>query len=68
MRLRLDAGPQEVALIRKAARKLGVSVNDFLREAALRRRHRSGRKPSQSANLLPNKSKVTTRLQDRRPS
>jgi hypothetical protein len=68
MRLRLEAGAQEVALIRKAARKLGVTVSDFLREAALRRRHRGGRKPNQSANLLPNSKKARTRLQDRRAS
>jgi hypothetical protein len=49
IKFRLEAREEEVALIREAARKSGLSANEFMREVLFGDSHTSRRKPSQSA-------------------
>jgi hypothetical protein len=66
IKFHLEARDEEVALIQEAARKLGLSVNPFMRETLFGENHMGRRKPSQSAApALPGKTQVANRAHGR---
>ena len=66
IKLRLDASDEEMALIKKAARRQGLSVSSFVREL-FARNHRARRRTSQSAAQIVRREAEKGSLSQRAP-